>query len=546
MRFPFCIAGLFIFCSGLSAQPSSYKDITYTEYFRMTGPGWVASDATISVPLPDGRVMWLMGDTNIDDFRASDSSMPCLFQLRNSILVQDAADKSKFITIIDSTKTGFNRTPVKLVDDDNTLFWPGHGFVKGDTAYVFYTRYNSQTLARVGTYLARILWRNLTNASAIKSLTQIHNLNNTEFGNAVLIDTASNYVYFYGQKSFWIINDLYVARASMDNILGQWEYFDGTAWSNDVIEAEKILPQGYVSPSFSVIKQNGKYYLITQDIGFLTCGYGRKIFAYTSDNLTGPFVNKQTIYLISDKYKGSYLVTYNTTAHPEYTENNEILISYNVNNTCPSQCVNAFTDRYNADLYRPKFVRVPFEVLDSGMVFTPEPYFTYSAPNEEPLKVTFDPELSVAPEDMESYDWDFGDGSTGATTDPFSKKVTHTYAQPGSYDVKLTITDTGGNTSDTILTINLVASAIRENIEVSEAIYPNPTSGEITVSLADFHQSLKTTILVKNVIGQIVSHTQVTGKETRIEFDGGNGLYFVHIQKGDTQKVFKVSLVNNP
>jgi PKD repeat protein len=512
----------------------------------MTGPGWVASDATISVPLPDGRVMWLMGDTNIDDIRASDTSMPCLFHLRNSILVQDAEDRSKFITIIDSTKTGFNRTPVKLVDNDNTLFWPGHGFVKGDTAYIFYTRYNSQTLTRLGTYIAKILWREITNATAIKSLTQIPNLNDTEFGNAVLIDTASNYVYFYGQKSFWIINDLYVARASMDHILGPWEYFNGTGWSDDVMDAEKIVPQGYVCPSFSIIKQNGKYYLITQDIGFLTCGYGRKIFAYSSDKLTGPFVNKQTIYLISDKYKGSYLVTYNTTAHPEYTENNEILISYNVNNTCPSQCVNAFTDRYNADLYRPKFVRVPFEVLDSGMVFTPEPYFTHSAPIEEPLKVTFDPELSVAPEDMESYAWDFGDGSTGATTDPFNKKVTHTYVLSGSYDVKLTITDTGGNTADTTLTINLVSSAIGKNIEVPEAIYPNPTSGEITVSIADFHQSVQTTILVKNMIGQIVASIPAIGNETRIELNGGNGVYFVHIQKGNSQNVYKVSLVKNP
>src|SRR5512133_1793700 len=389
MRFSVYIAGLFMICGSLSAQYSSYPDTAFTEYFRMKGPGWVASDATISVPLPDGRVMWLMGDTNIDDYRDSDTSMPCLFQIRNSILVQDATDRSKFITIIDSTKTGFNRTPVKLVDNDNTLFWPGHGFVKGDTAYVFYTRYNSQTLARLGTYLAKILWRELINASAIKSLTLIENLNDTEFGNSVIIDTTSNYVYFYGQKTYWIVNDLYVARCLLDNISGPWEYYNGTGWTNTVTEAKKILPQGYVSPSFSIIKENNKYYLITQDIVFLSCGYGRKIFAYTADHPEGPFVNRRTIWLISDKYKGSYLVTYNTTAHPEFTENKEILISYNVNNTCPSQCINAFTDRYNADLYRPKFVRVPFEVLDSGMVFTPEANFTYSVLQD--LQVTFDP-----------------------------------------------------------------------------------------------------------------------------------------------------------
>jgi PKD repeat protein len=336
-----------------------------------------------------------------------------------------------------------------------------------------------------------------------------------------------------------------VARCSLDNILGPWEYYNGTGWTHTVTEAKKIQPQGYVSPSFSVIRQNGKYYLVTQDIGFLACGYGRKIFAYTSDRPEGPFINRQTIWLISDKYKGSYLVTYNTTAHPEFTENNEILISYNVNNTCPSQCVNVFTDRYNADLYRPKFVRVPFEVLDSGMIFPPEPYFTSSASQSEPLKVTFDPELSVAPEDIALYSWEFGDGEPVVVTDPFSKKVTHTFAGAGSYNVKLTITDKGGNTADTTLTINLTVTEVRNAQAFTDKIFPNPTRGSITVELDQYRQGEPVIIMIRNVAGQTIDRVPVSDARMNIEFTGNDGLYFVHVIRESNHKVYTVSLIKN-
>jgi PKD repeat protein len=43
---------------------------------------------------------------------------------------------------------------------------------------------------------------------------------------------------------------------------------------------------------------------------------------------------------------------------------------------------------------------------------------------------------------IESYSWDFGDGASGS-----GKSAQHTYAGPGSYTVKLTVTDDGGATA---------------------------------------------------------------------------------------------------
>lgn len=63
---------------------------------------------------------------------------------------------------------------------------------------------------------------------------------------------------------------------------------------------------------------------------------------------------------------------------------------------------------------------------------------------QEPLlnqTITFDSSASVTPDlGVLSWDWDFGDGSTGQ-----GKVVTHSYSSLGSYTVKLTITDERGD-----------------------------------------------------------------------------------------------------
>src|SRR3546814_4767831 len=42
-----------------------YKDSTVVEYFRRTD-GWVAGDGAFSIPLSDGRTLWVMGDSHIN------------------------------------------------------------------------------------------------------------------------------------------------------------------------------------------------------------------------------------------------------------------------------------------------------------------------------------------------------------------------------------------------------------------------------------------------------------------------------------------------
>jgi PKD repeat protein len=69
-----------------------------------------------------------------------------------------------------------------------------------------------------------------------------------------------------------------------------------------------------------------------------------------------------------------------------------------------------------------------------------------------------------------SYGWDFGDGGTGSGVNP-----THTYTEPGTYVVTLTVTDEAGN-SDTDTMVVTVEDATSPTVEMS------PEDGEEDIS----------------------------------------------------------------
>jgi hypothetical protein len=363
----------------LQAQSSSF-DSTFTGYFRRT-TGWTAGDATISVPLLNGEVAWLFGDSYIDNVDVN-GTVPCLFQVRNCMVLQDSTNLNSMTTFLDNSQSGIHRTPFKVGNQvDTTVFWPNGGYVTGDTAILFFTRFRNSDLGFMGNYI----FRYIISSSTLLPAQQLPVNDILYFGNAVILDSATNYLYVYGSKINWIVFEPYVLRIQANDLFGTWEYYTGGGnWSTNGSLAQRISTQA-VSPGFSVFKRNGKYYLVTQENGYLTCGIGLEIYSRYSTQPYGPFANTATLYTIDDVYQGDTLVTYNATAHAEYITNNELLISYNVNgtlldtvppHTCPSPCVNVFTDRMPADLYRPRFVRVPMVLIDNVLTTEPQQEMT--------------------------------------------------------------------------------------------------------------------------------------------------------------------------
>ena len=75
------------------------------------------------------------------------------------------------------------------------------------------------------------------------------------------------------------------------------------------------------------------------------------------------------------------------------------------------------------------------------VIITPTPItnFTCSTRNCDPQTVYFKNTCSTSKGFINVYDWDFGDGITQRVMFPDSPDVSHTYSQPGSYNVTLSI-----------------------------------------------------------------------------------------------------------
>ena len=106
------------------------------------------------------------------------------------------------------------------------------------------------------------------------------------------------------------------------------------------------------SEQFSVFQYKGKYILIMQDSDL-----GRKIYSYTSTTPFGPWENRKMIYETPIPENCEQCWTYNALAHPQFTEDDLLLVSYNTNSM-------RMQDHYdNALIYRPRFIRVPLELI---------------------------------------------------------------------------------------------------------------------------------------------------------------------------------------
>ena len=329
MRYLFILFPFLFSFEAIAQTSPAYKDTVFTEYFRRTS-GWTAGDATISVPVPcENKTIWLFGDSYLDHVEEADTTLPCLFQVRNAMMVQDLKHQDEFRTIIDESAEGVDRTPIKIDDGNETFFWPKHGYAEGDTAFIFWGRHNSD-LENLGTWLATVDVKNLSDASAVVDFEEMSDLSRDSlgFGNSVLIDSAENYVYVYGVKKVWLFNAPVVARFPVGgSVKGPWEFYNGKDWTSDPDDVEVIFEGSDVVSDFSVMKFQEKYIMVSQEVGFLTCGLGREIYSWESDTPYGPFTNKKILYTIEDKYRGNYWVTYNATAHPEFVKDNERLIS---------------------------------------------------------------------------------------------------------------------------------------------------------------------------------------------------------------------------
>ncbi|MEZ5014364.1 MAG: DUF5005 domain-containing protein [Chitinophagales bacterium] len=325
--------------AGVTVKPAN----KFTNLFNRYGNGWTGGDASYSVALPDGRSVWMFGDSFLDTVYA-DYTRPFAELVRNSFVVQQG---NNLTTIVGGTIDD----PSALVDtDDPTLrwYWPGDGTVIGDTLYV-YMMYFQKTgpggwdYAYQRTDLVAYSLPAITEISRTTVFTEPH----ITWGTTIMEDGGFNYV--YGTEGATLTKYMHVLRYPAGNIHATPEYWNGSGWTTTIpaYNVGRLEKQsGFavdVSAQFAVFYAAGKYRLVTQHNLF-----GPDIYSWESINPTGPWKQRQTIYVTPET--GDEHFTYNAWVHPEFGTSGYMLLTYNENS-------NNFLDLFNdARIYRPKFI----------------------------------------------------------------------------------------------------------------------------------------------------------------------------------------------
>ena len=342
-----------------TAESSARKDEGFTELFRRTS-GWIAGDGGLSVPLSDGRVLWLFGDSHVDDFDPVTGTMPCLFQTRNAAFVHQHNELQEVRTLV-GKGPGF-RSWFKNSTNETEWLWPGCGYQEAAGLFVYLSAFR-KTKAEVpfgfestgSDYLARI---KLPAMERVEYL-PLPAFKGISFAQGFVKEGP--HIYAFGQKQRGLGCDVYVARFKKVKPTVEWEFWAGKNWDANVDNAAAIA-QGR-SSSVYLCKVKGKFLLTTSAFS-VGCDQGKEIFMATSSKPTGPFTPFKKIYTIEDTYRGHYPFFYFAVAHPEFINaQNELLVTYSINNYEP--CVPACIDgRAIPDHYRPKAIRVPLSLLD--------------------------------------------------------------------------------------------------------------------------------------------------------------------------------------
>ncbi|MCM1502671.1 MAG: DUF4185 domain-containing protein [Bacteroidales bacterium] len=311
-------------------------------------------DGMYSIALPDGRSIFLMGDSYLGT--VTNGTRPQgTHMYRNTYFVYDG---SSVRAIADGNGPDTSAAVPEGQPFETKWYWPGHGFVVGDRLFIFQElMYQGAEGAWGFRYeTTHTLEYSLPDISLVKdSRIPFHGSADIHYGAAALND--GEWLYIYAQVD--IENDLapvtevHLARTTVDRIYTDWEYYTGAGWSADPALAKPLegVASVPVSSQFNVFRLRDKYVLFTSDKTF---GSG-KVYSFVSDAPWGPWRGRRLLYEVPTLKSGWF--PYNAMAHPQFEKDGMILMSYNVN-------TDTFSEQFsNVESYRPRFVWIEIDSI---------------------------------------------------------------------------------------------------------------------------------------------------------------------------------------
>lgn len=259
-------------------------------------------DGGQSIQLPDGRVLWLLGDSVLSDGKI----------IRNLAYVQDAAGGGCFRPLV-----GPERTAV-LPGHGDRWYWPTDAVVDGEVLRVYAHEVGPDPSADGVALDFTVVDMDV----AVFSLPDLRLLRMEELpptGDVLYGNMAEGRYVFGARQTEGFIDghELFVARTGYP-----WHFWDGGGWNLDPASAAPILTGA--EPG-SVDTATGQWRITGKVKSFLTSD----IATWTGPNPWGPFT-KTVVATVPPLGEGEF--SYLATSHPEQRlADGRLLVSWNLN-----------------------------------------------------------------------------------------------------------------------------------------------------------------------------------------------------------------------
>jgi hypothetical protein len=379
---------------GLPARPDAEWDELFTRAY-----GWTGGDVVGTVVLPDGRTLWLFGDTWVGKV-ARGGHAPGSHMINNSIALHpnNVADPGRPPSRSElqfhwGKNDGQGKPTAWIVPQDRRgWYWPtgGAGPVQcpgGKPCLAVFLFHIDKLQGREGVWAFQSIGNTLATIDNFQEPVEQWQVRQYDVPHAISAAKAKadstsretnwgmalyrqrpaegsgpDLLHIYGTRDESPLNrQLVLARVAVDAVhrSDAWRFYAGGGrWSASLKDAAPIAENAVSEFSVEEHQAHGRRWLILVHSEPV---FGRRIFVRTSPSPEGPWGRPTPVYSVPDVDRNRDYFTYAAKGHLGLSPPGELLISYVVNSHNFGSMVK------DAAIYRPRFVRVPLaEVVSPG------------------------------------------------------------------------------------------------------------------------------------------------------------------------------------
>ena len=258
----------------------------YQAVFSTRGPVWAGGDGAAPVALPDGRVLWLFGDTIIGGVGATAKLVGSWHLIHSSFLVQTG----RCFAVVVGSPTG-TRTSVIPEASGGRWYWPNSGYYDpvSNRVVLFAYEVMSDPTQPAGWQwkVTKMVEVRLSYPSldvvGVQPLPFSVAAGAPMLGATTIVDAG--WVYVYGAST----SGEYVARSALgSSASGPWSYWSSSGWQTSSGSASQmaVTGQGSVSP-WTVVGRGGSYLAV----GKTWDAVSDDVWSWSGPSPTGPWTS---------------------------------------------------------------------------------------------------------------------------------------------------------------------------------------------------------------------------------------------------------------